>query len=106
MVQPSVLVLKGETDRGKAKPLRAFPPVSYGRAQPVVEREHKKGPRTRYEQFRRSQREADNGRERTDEEEHKTATSISACFKERAKTVERKRMIKNMKMLRAFPPVS
>ena len=40
-LQPSVMVLKVETDRGKANALREFPPVSYERAKTVDEREPK-----------------------------------------------------------------
>ena len=39
-VQPLVLVLKSETNIRRAAVLRAFPPVSYGRAKTVVEREN------------------------------------------------------------------
>ena len=39
-VQPFVMVLNCETIRKKASVLRAFPPVSYGRAKTVVEREN------------------------------------------------------------------
>ena len=51
-VEPTTLVLKGETDRMKAKALRAFP-VSFGRAKIVVGRKSKKGTRNGCEHFRR-----------------------------------------------------
>ena len=79
-VQPSVLVLIGETDRRKAKSCRGSPPVSYGRAKTFVERERKKGTRKRYEYFRRSPGVGENGRKRMQG--------------------------RNTKTLRAFPPVS
>ena len=91
-VQPSVLVLKDETTPRTAKVLRAFPPVSYGRAETAVEREN-----ARMEHKNATRISADlNGRaktverERTKENTIKT-TSVSAGLKERVKTVERER---------------
>ena len=77
-VQPSVLVVKGKTDRRKAKALGAFPPVSYERAKTVVERERKKVTRKRHQYFCRSLK---GGRKRSKEDarkEHENATNISA----------------------------
>ena len=71
-VQPFVMVLNCETIRKKASVLRAFPPVSYGRAKTAIERENEK-------------------------RERKNATSISSGLKERAKTVERERTKRNTK---------
>ena len=63
-----MLVLKGETIPRTANVLRAFSPVSYGRAETTVERENaKKGTQKRYEGFRLSERDGENGRKGTQE---------------------------------------
>ena len=54
MVQLSALLLKGETNCKEGNATRAFPPVPYERAKPIVEREPSEGTQKRYEHFRRS----------------------------------------------------
>ena len=87
-----MLVLKGETIPRTANVLRAFSPVSYGRAETTVEREN-----ARMEQENATRISADLkgraktvDRERTRENTIKTR-SVSAGLKERATTVERER---------------
>ena len=88
-VQPFVLVLKGETDRRKAKEFRAFPPVYHEGAKTVTEGERKKRTQKRCGYFRRSLR---RGQKRSGEDtrkEHENAINISAGLQERAKPIER-----------------
>ena len=92
-VKSFVLVLKGEPIPRKSSLLRAFPRVSYGRAETAVERENAEREHESATRISAGlKREGETGRKRTHEQEHKqNATTVSAGLKERAKTVERGR---------------